>query len=114
MATSAIQEIINTQLTNASAALYTAPTGLWVQIVSLTCQNIDVATHNVTFHIVPSGSSSATSNIITNAQAITAGMSWNDPFVLGKVLNPGDALYGLADTGAVVNVFASARLAAAT
>ena len=114
MATSAIQAIINTQLTNAASQLYVAPTGLWVQFVSLTVQNTDTVSHNVTFHIVPSGGSATTADIITNAQAVLSKQSWNDPFVLGKVLNPGDALFGFADTGAVVNVFAAARLVAAS
>lgn len=113
MATSAIQAIINQQLVNAAAQLYVAPAGLWVQFVSLTCQNTDTVSHNVTFYIVPSGGSFGTTNLITNAQAVLSKQSWNDPFVLGKVLNPGDALFGFADTGAVVNVFAAARLAAA-
>lgn len=108
--TSPVQPLVRTQLTNASTALYTSPAGVWTQIVKLTCLNTDVASHTVTFHVVPSGGSSATANITTSAQAILAGQTWNSPNEYGLVLAPGDALYGLADTGAVVNVFAAGIL----
>lgn len=108
--TSPVQPLVRTQLTNASAALYTSGVGIWTQIVKLVCVNIDTVSHTVTFHIVPSGGSSSTANVSTSAQGILAGQSWNSPNEYGLVLAPGDALFGLADTGAVVNVFAAGIL----
>lgn len=107
MASPVLAIVPATQLTNSAAGLYTSPAGVWTQIVSLTCQNTDVTSHQVTFYLVPAAGSAGSTNVITNAQALSPKQSWNDPFVYGKVLNPGDALWGLADTGAVVNVFAA-------
>lgn len=108
---SPIQEIVSGQLSNGAVALFTSPAGTWTQIIKLTCTNTDAVSHNVTFYAVPSGGSVGSTNQTTIAKAILPGDTWNSPNEYGLVLNPGDALYGLADTGAVVNVFASGILA---
>src|ERR1700689_2692924 len=101
-------EIVNSVvLTGSAAVLYTSPIGTWTQIMALTAANIDTATHVATFYIVPSGGSAGTTNISTDAQAILPGANYNGRNEYGQVLNPGDALWGKADAGSVVNVFAS-------
>lgn len=108
---SPIQEIVSGQLSNSAVALFTSPAGTWTQIIKLTCTNSDSASHNVTFHVVPSGGTALAANKTTIAKAILPGDTWNSPNEYGLVLNPGDALYGLADASAMVNVFASGILA---
>lgn len=107
MASPVLAIIPATQLSNSAAALFTSPPGVWTQIVSLTCQNTDVTSRQVTFYLVPAAGSAGSTNVITNGQALSPGQSWNDPFVYGKVLNPGDSIWGLASSASVVNVFAA-------
>ena len=59
---------------------------------------------------MPSGGSAGTGNTSTPDKAILAGGSYNGQNEYGQVLNPGDALWGLADAGSVLNVFASGLL----
>jgi hypothetical protein len=108
--TSPVQPLVRTQLANSSTLLYTSPVGVWTQIVKLACVNTDTASHTVTFHVVPSGGSSGTTNITTDGQGVLPAQTWNSPNEYGLVLAPGDALYGLADTASVVNVFAAGIL----
>ena len=81
MASPVLAIVPATQLTNSAAGLYTSPAGVWTQIVSLTCQNTDVTSHQVTFYLVPAAGSAGSTNVITNAQALSPKQSWSDPFV---------------------------------
>ena len=108
---SPIQAIVNAQLANSAGILFTSPGGIWTQIISLTCVNADSSTHQVTFHLVPSGGSPITANKSTILQALLPNQTWNSPNEYGKVLNPGDTLQGFADAASFVNVFVSAILA---
>lgn len=110
MPSSPVQPIVNQQLANAAAALYTAPAGTWVQILSLKATNIDSGSHNITLAIVPNGSSYGTAFITTKALVLLAGNSYPGYNEYGLVLAPGDALYGFADTASDVNIFASGLL----
>lgn len=107
---SPIQEIFSGQLFNSANLLYASATGVWTQLSKITCANSDTAVHVVTFHIVPNGGSAATSNMSTITQAILPSQTWNSPNEYGLVLNPGDSIYGFADTTAVVNVFIAGLL----
>ena len=100
------------RLPGAVTLLYASPLAMWTRILSLSCQNTDVRSRGVTFYLVPRGASAGAPNIVTNAQPVLAGQTWNDPYVYAKVLNPGDALWGVCDVGGVVNVFASAAQSA--
>jgi hypothetical protein len=103
-----IREIIEGQLLgNSAATLYTSPTGVFTQILKLTCCNIDTASHAVTIYLVTSGSSVGNAFYTTRGQAIQPGQTWNSPNEYGLVLAPGDFLAALADTGNVVNIAAS-------
>lgn len=110
MPSSPVQPIINQQLGGSAAALYTAPVGTWVQILKLTVTNVDTGSHNITLAIVPSGGSYGTAFITTDALVLLAGNSYLGNNEYGLILAPGDALYGFADTGAKVNIFASGLL----
>jgi hypothetical protein len=107
---SPIRQIANGQLGNSAALLYVSATGTWTQIAKVTCTNTDTGTHVVTFHVVPSGGSALASNKSTITQGILPTQTWNSPNEYGLVLNPGDALYGFADTAAVVNYFVAGLL----
>ena len=105
---SPFQQIVKSvTLTGSAAALYTSPLGTWTQINKLTCCNTDTASHTVTLYIVPSGGSSGATNVTTSAQAVSPGQTWNSPNEYGQVLNPGDAIWGFADTAAHVTILAS-------
>lgn len=108
---SPIQRIVSTQLTAVASVLYASPPGTYTQIVKLTCVNTDSAGHVVTLYMIPSGGGASGTTETTLGKAILPGDTWNSPNEYGLVLNPGDALAGLADTGSVVNVFVSAVLA---
>jgi hypothetical protein len=107
MASPVLQIIPSQQLTGSAAALYTSPLWTWTQINRLTCCNTDAATHAVTLYLVPSGGSDTAATTSTSAQAISPGQTWNSPNEYGQVLNPGDAIWGFADTTATVTIFAS-------
>ena len=107
---SPIRQLAAGQLGNAAVSLYVSATGTWTQIAKVTCTNTDTATHVVTFHIVPASGSATASNKSTITQGILPGQTWNSPNEYGLVLNPGDALYGFADTASEVNYFVAGLL----
>lgn len=108
---SPVQEIVSSvQLSATSALLYQAPPGVWVQIMALRASNADTSIHTVTFNVVPSGGSVGVANQTTPPLAVLPGSVYPGTNEYGLVLNPGDALWGNADTAAVVNCFASGLL----
>ena len=104
---SPIQPLVNIQLTNSATALYTALAGFSVQISKVVCVNTATTGHTVTLAIVPANASYGTQYITTDVQGLLPLQSWNSPNEAGLVLAGGDSLYGLADAGSVVNIFAS-------
>jgi hypothetical protein len=107
MASPVLQIVTSQQLASTAASLYTSPIGTWTQISKLTCCNTDTGTHTATLHIVPSGGSTGASTTTTLGQAISPGQTWNSPNEYGLVLNPGDALWGYADTASKVTIAVS-------
>jgi hypothetical protein len=108
---SPVQQIIETQQLGSSAGLlYTSPSNVWTQIIALTAVNTDTATRTITLYIVPSGGSAGAPTESTPPRALLAGGGYNGQNEYGMVLNPGDAIWGVADTAAKVNVFASGLL----
>ena len=99
-----LEIVVAQQLGGSAVALFTSAPGTWTRIEKVTLVNTDSASHQVTLYLVPSGGSAGTTNIITNGQALSPGQSLNDVNVPGHYLNPGDALWGYADTGAKVNI----------
>ena len=107
---SPILQLANTQLPTGAALLYASPTGVWTELIKVLLVNTDTAAHTATLYVVPRGAAAATANLTTDGQAILAGQSWPSPNEPGLVLNPGDAIWGLADTGAKVNCLVSGVL----
>lgn len=95
------------QLGTAAAAVYTSPAGTWTQINKVTAQNTDASSQTVTIYMVPTGGSAGSTTITTNAQALSPGQTWNSPWEIGHVLNPGDSLQAKASAAAVVNFLVS-------
>lgn len=109
---SPITAIIEGQfLSGAAALLYVSPTGVYSQIVKLSCVNSDSASHVVTIYLVPAGGTAGNANVVTNAQPILPKQTFNSPNEYAHVLNPGDAIWGFADVAGKVNIRASALLA---
>ena len=105
---SQIKQIIETQQLGGSAALlYQSPAFTTTQITALTATNTDSVTHAITLYIVPSGGTATASTLSTAARPILAGGNYSGQNEYGQVLNPGDSIWGLADTAAKVNVMAS-------
>ena len=109
--TSPVQQIIAMQqLTGSAAVLYASPSGVWTQIISLGAINADTAVHSVTIYVVPNGGFAAASTATTLAFTLLPGQNYNGQNEYGMVLNPGDAIWALADTTSVVNILASGLL----
>lgn len=108
---SPLQQIVPTQqLTGAATQLYVSPLGFTTQIVALNAVNVDTATHTITLYIVPSGSVADPTTVTTNGFPLLANENYNGQNEYGMALGPNDALWGLADTGAVVTITASGLL----
>lgn len=105
---SPIQQIIpSVQLPSSAAALYTS-TGLWTQILALRCVNTDASVRTISLYVVPSGGSASAATASTLSFALLAnGGGYNGANEYGLVLNPGDAIWGVADLAAKVNIMAS-------
>lgn len=94
---SPLVEIVPSQFApNAQTTLYTSAAGVTTRIDKLTVQNGDTISHTISINLVPSGGSAGASNLITNAQVVSAGQTWNSPNEYGQYLNPGDALSVIA------------------
>ena len=111
MASSPSQQIVETQqLGSSPALLYDSPAGTWTQILALTATNTDTTSHTLTLYIVPAGSIATNATMTTPGRGILAGGNYHGQNETGQILNPGDALWGQADTGGVVNILASGLL----
>lgn len=100
-----LQLVTATQLPNSATTLYTSPTATWTRIEKVSLSNVDTASRVYTIYLVPAGGSAGATNLITNAQRIAAGASFNDINVPGLYLNPGDIIAAFADVAAKVNIF---------
>lgn len=107
---SIVQGLVNVQLSNAAAGLYTAPTGTWVQLTKVLLANSTSGATTVTLYLVPRGQVVGATFITTNAQAVLGNQSWNSPNEYGLVLNPGDELQGFAATGSVINIMVAGAI----
>ena len=108
---SPLQQIVPTQqLTGAATMLYTSASGFYTQIVALNAVNVDTGSHVITLYIVPNGSTADVTTVTTNGYPLLPNENYNGSNEYGLVLGPNDALWGLADTGGVVNIAVSGLL----
>lgn len=93
-------------LGTAAASLYTAPANTVSRLSSVTVTNQDTAARTVSVHLVKAGSTPSNANRVVAPYVIAPNEAWTCPH-LNHNLNPGDALYALADAGGVVSVYGS-------
>lgn len=102
---SPVQALFSGQLGSGAVRLYASAAGIWTQITKNLCVNTAGSPQTVTFYVVPSGGTTGTSTLTTVAEGILAGASWQSPNEPGLVLNPGDAIWGLASNANDVNCY---------
>lgn len=99
-------------LTGSSALLYTTPANTRCVITKCNLRNTDATTvYKATLYIVPSGSSADATNMAMDAQSIDPKKVYSalDEMV-GRILEPGDLIYGFADTASKISVAAGGLL----
>lgn len=97
---------------NSQTTLYVS-TGLTTRIDKVTCQNGDTVPQTISINIVPSGGTAGASNLITNAQAIVAGGTFNSPNEYGLYLGPGDFISVIASAANKIVIAIAGTQAAA-
>ena len=96
----------NVTLGTTAAALYTAPANTVARLSSFTFTNQDTAARTLSVHLVKAGSAPSNANRVVAPYVIATNEAWTCPH-LNHNLNPGDALYALADAAGVVSVYGS-------
>ena len=91
-------------LPNATASFYTTPATGQTMVRRAVFTNTDTVPHTVTVNRVPSGGAAATANQVISAYRLAPGQAYVAVELTNMVLNGGDALYGVCDTAAKVNV----------
>lgn len=101
----AVSPRVTTQSTalTASAATYIAGSLARRKIDKCTIYNSDTVARTVTIHLIPSGGSAVTANIVM-VKTVQAGETYTCPEVAGHNLDPSDFLQALASTASVVNL----------
>lgn len=95
------------QLANAVATIYTAPANSRIVLTRVVFTNVSAATRTVTVHVVRSGGSAASGNILINAKPVSVDESWVCNELAGMVLGAGDFVAAFADSATSVNYFGS-------
>lgn len=93
-------------LGTAAAALYTAPANTVARLSSVTFTNQGAAARSVSVYLVKAGGAASNANRVVAPYVIAANEAWTCPH-LNHNLNPGDALWALADVAGEVSVYAS-------
>jgi len=97
----------NSQLPNAVAIQYTAPTLSYVVIRHVVFTNTTAGAVTVTAYIVPSGGSVADSGKVLDAYSIAAHTAYVSPELAGVVLNAGDTVRCFASAATSISMNAS-------
>lgn len=109
---SPLRQIITSQYApNSQGTLYTSLPGVTTRIDKMTFTNTDTASQTISVNIVPSGGTAGGSNLITAAQAILAGQTFNDPNCYGLYLNPGDFISVVASAASKIVIAVAGTLA---
>ena len=91
-------------LTAAAVSYYAAPSGTRARSLWLTITNPTGTTYTATVYVVPSGGAVSNTNMVASAKTILPGRTETLYDLCGHVLDPGDAIYALASTAAVINM----------
>ena len=96
-----------TQLTNASATIFTTPTNGRYVITRAVFTNVAVTSQTLTVNIGRAGAAAASTNLIISAYTISAGEIYVAPGLVGLVLNATDKVYANSDVISAINVVIS-------
>jgi len=107
MATTLKQIIAPTNLTASSVSYYTVPTNVVTVLRSLTLSNSGTTARTVDIHIVPTGGSPDTSNIVINDLSIGSEETKAVTKLVNHVLKAADEIYIGQDAGTDLVVLAS-------
>lgn len=94
---------------NVETTMYTAPPGTRTIIDKCTATNVTGSSATMTWKIVPSGGSAATTNVITYQKTVAAGVTEVFPEMVGQVLNAADFVSALAGTASALVIRLSGR-----
>lgn len=89
-----------------AASLYVAPANTVARLSSVTFTNQDAVARSVSVYLVKAGSAPSNANRVVAPYVIASNEAWTCPHV-NHNLNPGDALFAMADAAGVVSVYAS-------
>lgn len=96
--------VSNIDLAASIATIYTVPSTLnRVKIDAIAFTNHSASNVDLTVHIVPSGSSAATTNKIVSAKTIKAGASYLAPELIGQAVLTGGTIQAFASSASSVN-----------
>lgn len=96
------------QLTASAVALYTSPVnGAGTRVVAFTATNDSVGTETYTLHVVPSGGSADSTNILVKAKSLTASEDDEPVAIINHLIPPGGTIEVLASTTLTIAVRAS-------
>lgn len=94
---------------NSITTEYTVAANTKAIIDKFTATNTDSGAVTITINIVPSGSSSGTSNIIIKAQSLAAGATYDFTQMQNQILNAGDFVRVTASVASVMVIRMSGR-----
>jgi hypothetical protein len=93
-------------LTTSAASVCTAPGNTQTNITAATAFNSSAGAVKMTVYRVSSGGSAATSNLIAEKTLATR-EAYSCPELLGQTLEPGAAIWALADAASAINIHIS-------
>lgn len=94
-----------TQLGTSASTIYTAGVGVKALLKELVVSNISASAASFSMHVVPSGGTASSSNLMVPALSISPNSFLTIDF--NEVLNAGDTLQAFASAATTINVMAS-------
>jgi hypothetical protein len=93
------------QLTTSAVAIVTSPANTKTTITNCSITNAGSGAITYTIHIVPSGDTADSTNIVADAQSLSEGTTEIVSQLIGAVLLPGDSLQALAGSATSLNIY---------
>lgn len=97
------------QMGGAPVKQYTAPIGTKVIIDKATVTNFDTANRTFSVHLVPSGGTEQTTNLVIDARAVSPEETYLCPELVGQILAPGDFISTFASSATGMSIRISGR-----
>ena len=92
------------QLAATADELYVCPANTRARIIKANACNDTTTVPTMTFYLVPADGSAGPTNLLINGRALPGSGTDSLRELVGQVLEPGDAIYGLASTASQVTV----------